>query len=74
MAQVLQLAHLVEHHGVAQVDVRRGRIQPQLDPQRHAGGAAAGQLAGEFGFDQQFIASALGNTQIDFDFGGDGGF
>jgi hypothetical protein len=33
MAQVLQLAHLVEHHGVAQVDVGRRRVQAQLDAQ-----------------------------------------
>src|SRR2546427_865085 len=38
VAQVLQLAHLVEHHGVAQMDVGRRRVQAQLDAQRHAGG------------------------------------
>ena len=42
--QVLQLAHLVQHHGVADVDVGRGRVQAQLDAQRHAGGFGARQL------------------------------
>jgi hypothetical protein len=45
VAQVLQLAHLVEHHRVAQVDVGRGRVQPQLDAQRLAGGSARCSLA-----------------------------
>ncbi|KAG1531498.1 hypothetical protein G6F50_016662 [Rhizopus delemar] len=74
VAEVLQLAHLVQHHGVAQMDIRRGGIQPQLDAQGHAGGAALGQLAGEFGLDQQLVAAALGYTQIGFDFGSDRGF
>ncbi len=74
MPHVLQLAHLVQHHRVAQVDVGRGGVQPQLDAQRHAGGAAAGQLADELGFDQEFVAATLGYTQIGFDFGSDGGF
>ncbi|MCY1538707.1 hypothetical protein D9M68_742600 [compost metagenome] len=33
MPQVLQLAHLVEHHRVADVNVGRRRVQPQLDAQ-----------------------------------------
>ncbi|MNG25135.1 hypothetical protein D3C85_559040 [compost metagenome] len=74
MAQVLQLAHLVQHHRVAQVDVRGGGIQPQLDAQRHAGRAALGQLASELGFDQQLIAATLGYTQISFNFRCDRGF
>ncbi len=33
MAEVLELAQLLQHHGVAEVDVGRRRVQPQLDPQ-----------------------------------------
>ena len=40
MAQVLKLSHLVEHHGVANVDVRRRRVQPELDAQLVAEGIA----------------------------------
>ncbi|MCY1455940.1 hypothetical protein D9M71_731150 [compost metagenome] len=63
MAEVLQLAQLVQHHGVADMDVGRGRIQAQLDAQRHAGGFAARQLLHPFGFDQQFVAATLGDLQ-----------
>src|SRR5687768_9627892 len=34
MTQVLELPHLVEQHGMAQVQVRRGRVETGLDPQR----------------------------------------
>ena len=33
VAQVLELPHLPQHDRVAEVDVRRRRVQPQLDPQ-----------------------------------------
>ena len=36
MAQILELAHLVEQHGVAQMQIRRGRIETGLDPKRAA--------------------------------------
>jgi murein DD-endopeptidase MepM/ murein hydrolase activator NlpD len=50
--QVLQLAHLVEHHGVADVDVGRGGVQPELDAQRLAGGLGLGQPASVIGCTQ----------------------
>ena len=34
--QVLELPHLVEQHGMAQVQVRRGRVETGLDAQRAA--------------------------------------
>jgi hypothetical protein len=33
---VLELAQLAEHDRVAEVDVGRGRVDPELDPQRPA--------------------------------------
>ena len=36
VAQVLELPHLVEQHGVADVQVRRGRVEAGLDAQRAA--------------------------------------
>ena len=34
MAEVLELAQLLEHDGMAEVDVGRGRVDTQLDPKR----------------------------------------
>ncbi len=50
MTEVLQLAHLVEHHGVADVDVGRGRVQAQLDAQWHTGCFRASELGQPVGF------------------------
>ena len=36
VAEVLELAQLLEHDREAEVDVRRGRVDPELDPQRPA--------------------------------------
>ena len=36
VADVLELAQLAEHHHVAEVDVGRGRVDPELHPQRPA--------------------------------------
>ena len=44
MAEVLELPHLVEQHRVAQVQVRRGRVEARLDPQRPAERQPALQL------------------------------
>ena len=63
MAQVLQLAHLVQDHGVAEVQVGRGRVQAQLDAQWLAALLGARQLLREFAFDEQLIDAALGDGQ-----------
>jgi len=34
VTKILELAHFVQHHRVADMDVRRGRVQAQLDSQR----------------------------------------
>ena len=36
MPELLELAHLVQQHGVAQVQVRGGRVEPGLHAQRRA--------------------------------------
>jgi hypothetical protein len=43
MAELLEMPHLVKHDGMAKVQVRRRRIEPQLDAQR----AALAELADE---------------------------
>jgi hypothetical protein len=63
MAQILQLAHLVEHHGVPDVDVGCGRVQAQLDAQRNAGGLGTGQLAHPVAFGNQLFAATQSHRQ-----------
>jgi hypothetical protein len=72
MAEILQLAHLVQHHGMAQVQVGRGRVQAQLDAQRLAALFGARELLREFAFDQQFVDAASGDRQRLLDFVGQG--
>ena len=36
MAELLELAHLINEHRMAQVQIRRGRIKTRLDAQRAA--------------------------------------
>ena len=58
MAQVLQLPHLVEHHGVANMDVGCSRIQPQLHAQRLARGLRTRQFFDPFVLRQQLLNTA----------------
>jgi hypothetical protein len=69
--EVLQLAHLVQHDRVADVDVGRGRVEPELDAQRLAGGRAARELLRELFLDQQFVDTALRDGERVADFVGD---
>ena len=59
MPQILQLAHLVEHHRVPQVNVGSRGVQTQLDTQGLSCCMAARQFAGKLGFDEQFVAAAF---------------
>jgi hypothetical protein len=63
MPQVLQLAHLVQHDGVADVDVGRRRVQAELDPQGRPLRFGARELARPFVFGQQFLSAAPGDRQ-----------
>ena len=60
VAKILQLAHLVQHHGVAEVDIRRGRIESELDPQR----PAARELGGEFGLHQHLVRATFDRSEL----------
>ncbi len=55
MPEILQLAHLVEQHGVSQVQVGRGGIEARLDAQR----ATQLELFDQFGFEQQLFAATF---------------
>ena len=63
VAQVLQLAHLVQHNGVAKVQVGCGRIQAQFDAQRYAALFGARQFLGELTFNQQLVDTAFGDGE-----------
>ena len=61
--QVLELAHLVQHHRVAQVQIRRRGIQPQLDAQRPVLLQAAPELGSQLRLDEQLVDSTLDDGQ-----------
>ena len=44
MAELLEVAQLVDQHGVAEVQVRRGGVEAELDAQLAPAGAASSQL------------------------------
>ena len=62
MAEVLQLAQLVDQHRVTEVQVRRGRIEARLDAQRFT----RLQSVDQFGLDQQFFAAAFDDFELFF--------
>ena len=45
VAEVLELAHLVDQHGVAEVQIGSGRIETRLDPERPSLGEPGGETA-----------------------------
>ena len=53
--EVLEMAQLVDDHGMAQVQVRGRGIHPQLDPEL----APGLQLPDKFFLDEEFLATAL---------------
>ena len=54
MPESLELPHLVEQHGMAEMQIGRGRIETGLDAQA----PAALQTLREFGFEQNFVRTA----------------
>jgi hypothetical protein len=67
VAEVLEVAQLVDQHGMAEVEVGRGRVEAGLDAQR----AAGFQFFDQFGLDQQFVGAALDQRQLGVDLGHD---
>ena len=58
MARVLELAQLLQHDGVAEMDVGGGRVEPELDPQRAAFGEPS--LEGSVGEAVDRVAGEMG--------------
>jgi hypothetical protein len=50
------------------MNVRRGRVEPQLAAQRLPSGGGAGELLSQLGLDQQFIATAPDERERLLDF------
>src|SRR5690606_15078 len=63
MAEVLELAQLINEDGMPEVQVRRGRVEARLDPQW----LATLELFDQLGFHQEFIRTALDQRQLLFD-------
>ena len=55
MAQLLELAQLVDHHRMPEMQVGRRRVEAQL----HAHGRVALELAHQLALDDQFLTAAL---------------
>ena len=70
MAEILQLAQLVELHGVTQVQIGARRIETLLDLERNA----AFQLGDKLGLDEELVGAALehGQMMIDVESHGNG--
>ena len=54
MPELLELPHLVEQHGVPEMQVRRRRIETRLYAQRPAGSDACGEIL----FEENFLNAA----------------
>ena len=63
MAQVLELAHFVQHHGVADVDIWRGGVQAELDAQRRAAGLGLLQFLDPVSLRNEFFAAPQSHRQ-----------
>lgn len=58
MAEVLELAKLVEHHRVADVNVRSRRVKAELAAQGAAGRLRAGELLLELALNEEGVRAA----------------
>ena len=60
MPEILQLAHLIEHHRMAKMQIGRGRIEPELDPQM----AASLKLFLHFRLKDQLFGATFDNVEL----------
>ena len=68
MAEILQLAQLVELHRVAEVQVGPRRVEALLDGER----LAARELCPQLGLDEQLVGAAFENGDLVVDVEGHG--
>ena len=69
MAELLEVAHLAQEHGVAEVEVGRGRIEAGLDHQRLAGRSRALELGAELVLLDQVDGAAAQQRELLLDGG-----
>lgn len=62
MPQVLELAQLINKHGMAKMQIGSGRVEAGLDPQ----GLATLQLGHQFRLYQDLVCTALDQRQLLF--------
>ena len=63
MAEVLKLPQLVQHHTVAEVQVRARWVESQFGAQRFAG-LPCSLIWRAFRFDEQFVATAFHDVEL----------
>jgi hypothetical protein len=69
MSQLLELAELPESDRVAEMDVRRGGIEPLLHAQRGPGRDRALELSNELGFGNQLHDAGSDHAELAVDLG-----
>src|SRR5690606_12973657 len=62
--QLLEMAHLVDQHGVTEMQIGRGGVEAGL----HTQGTAALEFLDQFGLDQQGVGAALDHVDRRLDF------
>src|SRR5471032_1917133 len=72
MAKILQLTHLVQDNRMANMNIRRGRVEAKLDAQGLAARGAASELLCELGFDQQLVTTPFRDGKRGLHFVGEG--
>ena len=72
VTEVLELAQLVEHDRVADVNVGRGRVEPELAAKGFARGLRARELLLELRFDQKGVRAAANERHRFADLVGNG--
>ena len=60
VSQILELAQLVDHHRVPEVQIRRSGVHAELDPQM----ASGLELLSHLGLDDQLVAAAPDEFQL----------
>ena len=64
MAEALEVRHLAQQHGVAEVEIGRGGVEPGLDRERLGRGARALELAPQVRFGDEVDRAALQQREL----------
>ncbi len=64
VAEILKVAQLAQDHGVPEVEIGGGRIEPELDPQRRAAGPRPLELGPQLALDDDVRRAAPEDTEL----------